>query len=73
MLFDALDELKIEPKVYAMRGGTDGSALSARGIVTPNYFTGAHNFHSYAEFLPLKSFEKSLAVTLKLIELNART
>ncbi len=73
MLFDALDELKIEPKVYAMRGGTDGSALSARGVVTPNYFTGAHNFHSYAEFLPLKSFEKSLAVTLKLIELNART
>ena len=55
---------------YAMRGGTDGSALSVRGVVTPNYFTGAHNFHSYAEFLPLNAFEKSLNVTLKLIELS---
>ena len=72
MIFEALDELKIKPIVYAMRGGTDGSALSARGIVTPNYFTGAHNFHSYAEFLPLSSFEKSLNVTLKLIELSVR-
>jgi tripeptide aminopeptidase len=72
MLFEALDELDIKPVVYAMRGGTDGSALSARGIVTPNYFTGAHNFHSYAEFLPLSSFEKSLEVTLKLIELSTR-
>ena len=53
-----------------MRGGTDGSALSVRGVVTPNYFTGAHNFHSYAEFLPLNAFEKSLNVTLKLIDLS---
>lgn len=72
MLFEALEELSIKPVVYAMRGGTDGSALSARGIVTPNYFTGAHNFHSYAEFLPLSSFEKSLEVSLKLVELAAR-
>ncbi len=69
-LYEAFDALGIAPKTYSMRGGTDGSALSARGIVTPNYFTGAHNFHSYAEFLPLPSFEKSLQVTLKLIELS---
>ncbi len=69
LLYKALEELGIKAKTYAMRGGTDGSALSARGIVTPNYFTGAHNFHSSAEFLPLSSFEKSLSVTLKLIEL----
>lgn len=69
-LFEAFADLGINPKIYSMRGGTDGSALSARGIVTPNYFTGAHNFHSYAEFLPIPSFEKSLEVTLKLIELS---
>ena len=72
MLYNALEELGIKAKTYAMRGGTDGSALSAKGLVTPNYFTGAHNFHSYAEFLPLSSFEKSLEVTLKLIELSIR-
>lgn len=72
MIYEAFKDLGIEPHTYAMRGGTDGSALSAKGIVTPNYFTGAENFHSYCEFLPLKSFEKSLNVTLKLIELATK-
>lgn len=67
-IYESMAELGIEPKTYAMRGGTDGSCLSARGIVTPNYFTGAHNFHSRDEFWPLESGEKSVMLTLKLIE-----
>ncbi|EKT62163.1 peptidase T [Providencia burhodogranariea] len=63
LIFSALKIQGIEPKVIQMRGGTDGSALSARGIVTPNYFTGALNFHSRFEFLPISSFEKSYLVT----------
>lgn len=69
-LFRAFDKLSIKVKDLAMRGGTDGSYISTRGIPTPNYFTGAHNFHSSAEFLPLDSFEKSTLVTLQLIELG---
>ncbi|MBO4359366.1 MAG: peptidase T [Eubacteriaceae bacterium] len=69
-IFRAMENLGIPPKDIAMRGGTDGSLLSARGIPVPNYFTGAHNFHSLAEFLPLSSFEKSLEVTLELIALS---
>lgn len=72
MIYQALEELGIKSVTYAMRGGTDGSQLSARGIVTPNYFTGAFNFHSYAEFLPISAFRKSLDVTMKLIELSTR-
>ena len=72
MLYQALDELGINSVTYAMRGGTDGSQLSTKGIVTPNYFTGAFNFHSNCEFLPLSSFKKSCEVTLKLIELSGR-
>ena len=72
MLYQALDELGINSVTYAMRGGTDGSQLSTKGIVTPNYFTGAFNFHSNCEFLPLSSFKKSCEVTLKLIELSCR-
>lgn len=71
-LYQALDELGIEPKSIAMRGGTDGSFLSSQGILTPNYFTGAHNFHSSAEFMPMADVEKSMLVTLKLMELAAR-
>ena len=67
-LYEALAELAITPKTIAMRGGTDGSWLSTQGIFTPNYFTGALNFHSRYEFLPLPSLEKSCQVTLKLVE-----
>jgi len=71
LLKAAMVDLGIEPKEIAMRGGTDGSFISTKGILTPNYFTGAHNFHSECEFLPMSSFEKSLQVTMKLIALIA--
>lgn len=63
LIFDALKIQNVEANVIPMRGGTDGSALSARGILTPNYFTGALNFHSRFEFLPISSFEKSYLVS----------
>lgn len=63
----------ITPKTISMRGGTDGSALSPRGIPTPNYFTGAHQFHSIYEFLPIPSFVKCYEVTLELIKLWGQT
>lgn len=71
-LYQALRELGIEANTIAMRGGTDGSYLSTRGIPTPNYFTGAHNFHASSEFLPMDSFEASCRVTLKLMQLPVR-
>lgn len=67
-IYEAMAELGIEPRTVAMRGGTDGSALSARGLVTPNYFTGAHLFHSRFEFLPMSSFVASYRLTRRLIE-----
>lgn len=70
-LYKALEMAGVEAKTTAMRGGTDGSYLSVVGLLTPNYFTGAHNFHSNCEFLPMKSWEKSLEVTLALIDIAA--
>jgi tripeptide aminopeptidase len=61
----------IVPNVIAMRGGTDGSALSARGIPTPNMFTGALNFHSEFEFLPVPAFVKSCDVAAAIVALGA--
>ena len=69
-LKDIYEKLKIEPKIIPMRGGTDGSFLSTVGIFTPNYFTGAHNFHSNKEFLPIDSFYKSFLVTIELMKDN---
>ncbi|MEZ8094273.1 peptidase T [Photobacterium swingsii] len=45
----------IKMKVIPMRGGYDGAVFSANGIPCPNIFTGAHNFHSINEYLPLPS------------------
>lgn len=69
VIYEAMRNLNIEPKTISMRGGTDGSALSVKGLLTPNYFTGAHNFHSIYEFLPIPSFHKSLETTLEIIRI----
>jgi tripeptide aminopeptidase len=68
-IYTAMEKLQITPKTIAMRGGTDGSFISTKGILTPNYFTGGMNFHSKFEFLPLPSLEKSYALTMTLINL----
>jgi len=72
LIFAALQQVGVEPKVIPMRGGTDGSALSAKGLLTPNFFTGAHNFHSRFEFLPVPSFVKSYQVAEALCFLAAK-
>lgn len=68
-IYDAMNALGITPKTIAMRGGTDGSFISTKGILTPNYFTGGMNFHSRYEFLPIPSLVKSYEMTMKLIHL----
>lgn len=67
LLEEAFAKAGVEPRVLPMRGGTDGSALSARGIPTPNFFTGGLNFHSPFEFLPVPSFVKAYEVARALL------
>jgi tripeptide aminopeptidase len=69
LLFEALARAGVEKKLIPMRGGTDGAALSARGLPTPNFFTGAYNFHSRFEFLPVSAFEKSFETAFTLCAL----
>ena len=71
LLREAMAIEGVKPINLAMRGGTDGSFISTQGIPTPNYFTGAHNFHSSCEFMPMSSWVKSLGVTLRLVALTA--
>ena len=71
-LYRALEIAGVKANTIAMRGGTDGSFISTQGVITPNYFTGGHNFHSNCEFLPMKSWEKNLEVTLAIIDLTAK-
>lgn len=66
-LYDAIRSVGLEPSELIMRGGTDGSYLSTKGILTPNIFTGAFNFHSPTEILPVRSCEESCGVVTALM------
>lgn len=61
----------IEMKAIPMRGGYDGAVLSQKGLPCPNIFTGAHNFHSIYEFLPVKSLQAASAVVVDVIKITA--
>lgn len=69
---DAMKELNIVPKIIPMRGGTDGAALSWRGLITPNIFTGGYNYHGRFEFIPVQAMEKATEMVLKILELCVR-
>ena len=64
----AYRKVGVEPVEHAIRGGTDGAFLTLGGLPTPNVFAGGHNFHSRAEFLPVRSLEKAAEVCLALVK-----
>lgn len=70
--FAAMQEAGVEPKVKAIRGGTDGAQLSFKGLPCPNLFAGGLNFHGRYEFVPIQSIEKAMKVVVKIAELTAR-
>ena len=61
----------MEPWREPIRGGTDGSMLSARGLLTPNIFTGAHQFHSVLEWASVQDMAASAATIVELVKLWA--
>ena len=72
MALNAMRELNIEPNIIPMRGGTDGAALTWRGLPTPNLFTGGHNYHGRFEFIPVQAMELGTSMALKILELAAK-
>jgi tripeptide aminopeptidase len=62
----------IEPVRNAIRGGTDGSKLSARGLPTPNIFTGGHEYHSVREWASLQDMAAAAATIVRLAEVWTR-
>jgi tripeptide aminopeptidase len=61
--------VNIEPKFESIRGGTDGSRLSEKGLPTPNLSCGMHNFHSLLEFACLEEMETAVSVLVELAQL----
>jgi tripeptide aminopeptidase len=68
---EAAKRANVEAKIRPIRGGTDGSRLTARGLPTPNLFTGGHNFHGKLEFNSRKGLEKSTETLVNLVQIWA--
>ena len=63
---EALRREGFEPLRVPVRGGTDGSILSARGLPTPNIFTGGHEYHSVREWASVQDMGSAAAVAVRL-------
>ncbi|MEQ1855903.1 MAG: peptidase T [Longimicrobiales bacterium] len=59
----------IEPNLKPIRGGTDGSRLTAMGMPTPNLFAGGVNFHGPAEWISTRVLAQSTCAILNLVQL----
>jgi tripeptide aminopeptidase len=61
----------LEPWREPIRGGTDGAMLSARGLLTPNIFTGGYQYHSVLEWASVQDMATSAATIVELVKLWA--
>ncbi len=61
-----MNDLGIEPKVCAIRGGTDGARLSFMGLPCPNLCTGGANYHGRFEYVTTQSMEKCVKILIGL-------
>ena len=70
-LTEAIRRAGFKPVCEAFRGGTDGSALSQRGLPCPNLSAGYENAHGRFEYVPIRSMEKNVEILLHLCDLFA--
>lgn len=70
-LFEATTAAGLEPHWRPIRGGTDGSRLTEKGLPTPNIFTGGANFHSKTEWVNVWGMEKAVETVVNLARLWA--
>ncbi len=61
----------VDPDLKPIRGGTDGSRLTAMGMPTPNVFTGGVNFHGPTEWISTRAMALSACTILNLCQVFA--
>lgn len=65
-MWEATARAGLTPKWVPIRGGTDGSRLTEKGLPTPNIFTGGQNYHGPTEWLSVDGMEKAVATVVHL-------
>lgn len=69
LLERAVEAAGITPKLEPIRGGTDGSRLTAMGMPTPNIFAGGVDFHGPQEWISTRVLAQSVCTILNLVQL----
>ena len=64
---------RFEPRKVPIRGGTDGSWLTARGLPTPNIFTGCQQAHSEREWVCVEDMGLAAATVVELAKVWAES
>ena len=54
------------------RGGTDGAALSRRGLPCPNLSSGYENAHGRFEYVPIQNMEQNVLILLQLVGIYSK-
>jgi tripeptide aminopeptidase len=68
---EAIRRAGLEPRSSLIRGGTDGSRLSEKGLPTPNLFTGGHEYHSCREWICVQDMGAAVATIVHLVQIWA--
>ena len=68
----AMEKTGVKPIVKAIRGGTDGAALSYKGLPTPNIFTGGFNYHGRYEAVSVQSMNKAISTVIEILKSYAQ-
>ena len=66
---EAARRVGLEPRLESIRGGTDGSRLTEKGLPTPNLFAGGNEFHSVREWVTAQDLAISAATIVELLKL----
>ena len=66
---EAIRRLGLDPVAEPIRGGTDGSRLTAMGLPTPNLFTGGRNYHSKREWACADEMALAVQMIVELAQL----
>ncbi len=65
----AIRRASLDPVYTPVRGGTDGSQFTERGLPTPNLFTGMQNVHGPLEYVSLQDMARAAHVCIELAQL----
>jgi tripeptide aminopeptidase len=66
---EAIERAGLKPRIGSIRGGTDGSKLSFKGLPCPNIFAGEHSFHSKMEWASVQDMEKAVETIVNLVRI----